>query len=277
MTSKLIPYNQRNFEYILINTTFSRFLVALARCYQNLPSVNRHHDYTADEKLHAFLERINLEILGTIGFMASTNIGSDLTAKLFEKQVLKKIPQLPEKSPEGQHGGLSPAKRKEINGLLHDFYHGSVSGSISRLIFDGGHYTNLKERFAKHGMALEHAPELAEVRNIVYPFVKKLAVAGSVSLLVGVVSGAFFGGYLMQTFNDGIYRKYAIPWLEKHFSPHSEAPVPEGPKQQPPAGAFSAYTPAVSLEDKVGPMRFKGVNNLKEQAVDLNKAGGTSS
>ncbi|MBY0449383.1 MAG: hypothetical protein K2X01_01995 [Cyanobacteria bacterium] len=208
ISARLIP-SRENLFYLASTAVLTRLCIAGARVWQNLPSKNHNPEYTTTDKYTALWERMFVEFFGTAGYMAAIHGGMDSVAKLFERSTGYQIPVVT-KSIAKQLGKPLAA----VNQAIKETYGEGSHGLISRVLFKQGNLASLEKKL---GISLSDA-KAKGLKDLFEPFARKINRAASLSTLSGVLTGALFGGFVIQILNDRIFAPFIAPAINNLFA-----------------------------------------------------------
>ena len=208
ISARLIP-SRENLFYLASTAVLTRLCIAGARVWQNLPSKNHNPEYTSTDKYTALWERMFVEFFGTAGYMAAIHGGMDAVAKLFERSTGYQIPVV-SKSIAKQLG--KPLEK--IQQAVKETYGEGSHGLVSRVLFKQGNLASLEKKL---GISLND-PVAKGLKDLFEPFARKINRAASLSTLSGVLTGALFGGFVIQILNDRIFAPFIAPAINNLFA-----------------------------------------------------------
>lgn len=238
MTKKLSPItngqlNRRNLLYLMKIAAVTRLAIGAVRVMENHPDKLQGKDLSPGEKKKSFYERLFVEIFGTVGYLLALHFGEDLTAKFYEwknRHALDKIRnRLKDK--------LAPWEFRQFEKEFTGRFGAETHGMMYRIV-------NGQEVFRYGRIEIERptldifkkrlGPDLfKKVEKELVPFVERMNRAGMKSIFGGVLLGAFFGGYVIQKFNDQVLS----PLLTGFFRAQDDVRF----KREQPASPFSAH------------------------------------
>lgn len=256
----------------------ARLGVASARIIMDIPAFNKNPNYSPQEKLASFYERIFIEGGGTLVYHLGMYLGMDVAARLWERMHLRNkfavavdgLSKVGEKI--GLRGESARALNTDLEHAFRNFYQSRPPGGANPT--DGLMHLNLfaedlygssgsrshngfldaiHQRLTNNGLAGNKITDaMREIKRSIFPMSRSLLNGNFSVQMVGVALGCVLGGVVIQRLNDRVVRPFAMRLSgQKHNSARQDdgyqtpmVQAPQPPSQVSPisVGAFSGIT-----------------------------------
>ncbi|MDX2084661.1 MAG: hypothetical protein SFZ03_04660 [Candidatus Melainabacteria bacterium] len=251
VTSLLRFWEPANLPYLLSSAIILRTLVGVARTLMDLPQINPKPNLPEEEKFGTFFERINMELVGTLGYMGVLHVCQDVS-----RWALEHIPAL---RPQHFLDDLLSRYRERLPNAAAVLTKGvdaafgvQDAGILKRVVYDtpnifrtqGTHSLYAAQQFLQKQATHTGDTVWNLVKDDFVRYQNRLMLPAFGMVLTGVAAAAYFGGYLMQLFNDRVVGQSIVPALNRLFGVPTKAQQGLEP-EEPTAAVGSRPAPAV--------------------------------
>lgn len=227
ITAKLKPVSAENVRYLAETAVLTRLMIGAVRVYQNKPNRNQDPDVSQLDKRKTFLERVFVELVGTLGYLLVLHGGQDITAKLLESTKRYDVNHFVRNAE--WFSNLSDREQKRFLQGVNEVF-GEKWGRMERVLFGPGRQNgNMLNALKKQ---LNNPRLFAKVEEGMTPYVHRLNRAASASVLGGVALSALFGGLVIQWVNDRLVSPIISVLLDE-FTGNGRANHPMMPSMTP--------------------------------------------
>ncbi|MDX2085975.1 MAG: hypothetical protein SFZ03_11370 [Candidatus Melainabacteria bacterium] len=249
MTSMLIPLGGqlgRKIPFLIKSAMLTRSLVGVLRIIADTPAWNPNPVPKRD-KIRNQLERVFIEVVGTMGGFFSLQICQDVTAKALEAFRPRLAPRaLLEDLLKS--GTPKPVLQAVENSLSHVFETkdlGTTRGSLFARVYGRATLSDFADHFAKtlqqpEWFRIEQGHGVGRLAPEVNRYFARINRAGSAVVATGLLVGAYLSGTVLQTLNDRWFRNgLEKRWADWILRREGESPMEEASAEVAPAPSFT--------------------------------------
>lgn len=227
-------------DEIIKGAILTRFVVAFARVYVNVPKAETKVDLTRSQKYQSFFERIFMEVFGSILQVGTLFFSQEFISQMLERTGFCNAPSAAKIKAFARqfHPEIvktTPAEAldrgtKAIAFVLNDLYR-DTKGSIAKKLTNPSAMRKLADdidlkvlqqlsQFVATNKPMPRG-SLAKLHQLTQTALNqhlfRLRQAGLLTLGVGVLSAAIVAGYVNQKLNDTVFSNKIVPSLLRTF------------------------------------------------------------